>query len=127
MGMFDELRYEHADPLPDGYEGRAFQTKEFGCDMAQYKLTAEGRLMQPLDENDEVPSAWGGGSVVRYRDTHYHGWLHFYTFISDKEQPRNGKWHGYMAKFTDGQLIAVKMDDQTERAFISTLPQQEKT
>ncbi len=117
MGMFDDVLYEHSMPLPDGYTGRNFQTKEFGCDMAQYRISPEGRVMQPLDEDDSPAGVFSSGKVARWRDMHFHGWLHFYTLVNPSKTvswvgPGNpGEWHGYNAKFTDGQLVAIEQDN----------------
>lgn len=109
MGMYDDIRFERM--MPDGFDGRgkSFQTKDFGCDMAMYEVNAEGRLMQPLNADDEIAGCFGG-EVVRWRDTHFHGWLNFYTFVDDT-------WHGYTAKFTDGQLITIECDSRTKSAL----------
>lgn len=125
MGMFDDVLYENAMPLPDGYQGRYFQTKDFGCDMATYKITAEGRVMQPLDSDDSVAGAFGG-PAVRWRDMHFHGRLHFYTLVNTHPEKRYvgpdnpGQWHGYLAKFTDGQLVLIEPDRETDAAHDST-------
>lgn len=113
MGMFDDIRYEYAAPLPDGYEGRDFQTKEFGCNLARYKISAEGRILQPLDDQGDVAGVFAG-PVVRWRDVHFHGWLHFYTYIT-RHDMHDGEWHGYYAKFTDGQLVKIECDEQSTK------------
>lgn len=81
MGMFDDVKCEV--PLPDGYNGEWFQTKDFECSMLdKYVIRADGRLLR-YDE-----------------DTNFHGILNFYDL-------KNGVWHEYNAKFTDGKLIEI--------------------
>lgn len=119
MGMFDDLIYEAAMPLPDGYQGRNFQTKDFRCDWATYRISAEGRVMQPLNENDEIAGMLASTGVVRWRDVQFHGWLNFYTLANTNPDynyvggDNPGEWHGYNAKFTDGQLVMIEMDKRT--------------
>jgi hypothetical protein len=114
MGMYDDLRCERV--MPDGFDGRAhsFQTKDMGCDMAMYEITPEGRLMQHLNADDDI-SGMFGGERVKWRDTHFHGWLNFYTFINTGP----GEWHGYNAKFTDGQLVSIECDERTRSSIDS--------
>ena len=99
--MFDSIRcdYIRCDyPLPDGYEGHEFQTKDTPRQsLEQYTITAAGRLM--LD-----PFAWFQGEPgfegpPAPRDQNYHGMLRFYCHAAE--------WHEYIAKFTDGQLVAI--------------------
>lgn len=85
MGMFDYVRCEV--PLPDGYEGE-LQTKDFDCQMQQCVITMIGRL------------------TVDGVDREFHGIFNFYDL------DRNGKWHEYNAKFTDGQLVEIKQVQQ---------------
>lgn len=130
--MFDDLIYEAAMPLPDGYKGRNFQTKAFGCDMATYLISAEGRVMQPLNEDDEIAGVLSSANVVRWRDVHFHGWLNFYTLVNPHPTikwvgPGNpGEWHGYNAKFTDGQLVSIECDGKTAIPFAASDPSKEK-
>jgi hypothetical protein len=127
MGMFDDFLYEHADPLPDGFKGRNFQTKDFECSMVTYRLSPEGRLMQPIWRSEVVPKherpypdAEEGtlhaicGSmrtiVDRWHDMNYHGDVNFYTSVKVGEVY---EWHGYYARFTEGQLTGIRLDEDT--------------
>lgn len=121
MGMFDDVLYEAKMPLPDGFQGKTFQTKKFGCDMVQWRISEDGRLMQPLDTEGEPASFLT--HTARYRDSHFHGWMNFYTLINKHPTiswvgPGNpGEWHGYRAKFTEGQLVTIEMDYKTQERF----------
>jgi hypothetical protein len=86
MGLFDDVRC--AVPLPDGFTGRDFQTKDFEDPyMDKYVITSEGRLVRR--DGDKTT------------DLNFHGYLNFYDW--SKEDGR----HGYNAKFTDGQLVSI--------------------
>ena len=85
MGMFDDVRCDY--PTPDGHKG-PFQSKDMDCNLDKYVITAEGRLM--LDGVDQ----------------NFHGYFNFYDF--DTREGKEGVWHEYNAKFTDGQLIEIE-------------------
>lgn len=86
MGLFDDVRCDV--PLPDGFEGRSFQTKDFEDPyMDKYVITNAGRLVR-LD-GDQIT------------DLSFHGHLHFYSWSKETG------WHAYNAKFTDGQLVSI--------------------
>lgn len=121
MGMFDDVLYEAKMPLPDGFTGRNFQTKDFDCVMTKWRISEEGRLMQPVSAGGDPAGLFD--DVASYRDSHFHGWLNFYTLINKHPTiswvgPGNpGEWHGYRAKFTEGQLVAIEMDRETQERF----------
>lgn len=117
MGMFDYLRCEV--PLPDGADIEQFQTKDFGCDMVEHVITADGRLLlERIDETLEVPKAerpypnadglmglCGSIRTIRSKhDSNFHGVLNFYS------HDKAGVWREYNAKFTDGKLIEIKAE-----------------
>lgn len=87
MGMFDTLTCERA--LPDGCDEREFQTKSLGSALRRFRLSAGGRLLR--DDG---------------ADTGFHGVMRFYT------RARDGHWHAYEAKFTDGQLQRLAIEAQ---------------
>jgi hypothetical protein len=131
MGMFDYVRCDV--PLPDGFSGE-LQTKDFDCPyMDVYTISADGRLMERYVEREEpVPeSEWKYvGSThplekIRHehsktkiiygeRDTNYHGWLNFYGGSADE-------WHEYNAKFTDGQLVEIKIVPSNDSEALLTI------
>ena len=132
MGMFDDVRCERV--MPDGYDARgraAFQTKDFECQMIEYRISDEGRMLQPILRTEEVPKAerlypdadegllalCGSMRTVyeKWHDMNYHGIVHFYTHDSDGKG--GGTWHGYLAKFIEGQLVEITLDDETMRSF----------
>lgn len=130
MGMFDDVRCERV--MPDGYDARgrvAFQSKDFECQMVEYRISGEGRMLQPIYRCEDVPKAgrpypnaedgtlqsiYGSVRTVyeKWHDMNYHGIVNFYTYDSDGKG--GGTWHGYNAKFTEGQLVEITMDDQTQ-------------
>ncbi len=90
MSMFDYVRCEV--PLPDDWNARNLQTKDFDCDMVTYTITKDGRLM--LDNQ---------------HDANFHGVVNFYG-------SEGLIWHEYNAKFTDGQLVGIDLvpDDEDD-------------
>lgn len=127
MGMFDYLRCEV--PLPDGWTGD-LQTKDFDCDQTTHVITADGRLLLdrggavevPLAErtypDESNPSCIIGSMrwVPKLEDANYDGIVHFGGL--EVESYRDGdryrpiyKHHDYVAKFTDGQLVGIELDE----------------
>lgn len=118
MSMFDYIRCEV--PLPDGFEGTPlFQTKDFECVLATHAIREDGLYLDdghyetvPKAERTH-PNAEEGtleglkGSLrwvpnpVLHREAH--GVINFYG------NDAAGKWHEYKAKFTDGQLVGIKV------------------
>jgi hypothetical protein len=86
MGMFDYVKCEV--PLPDGYYGEWFQTKDFDDPyLGTYVIRKDGRLVH-LKSELEI-------------DMNFHGILNFYDIHS-------GVWYEYNAKFTDGNLDQIE-------------------
>lgn len=102
MGMFDFIACRA--PLPDNWNPpkHNMQTKDMECILGYYEITAEGKLLL-------TGGCWDDGIRKIIRTIPYHGWLNFYgtegTVGSD-----NYQWHEYWAKFTDGQLVEIVMD-----------------
>lgn len=92
MGMFDEVEVQY--PLPDGYEGHLFQTKDLDCQLDLYRISAAGALSKGSWDKDA--QVWGN-----FQPVPFHGMLNFY--ITDP----SGKWREYCAKFTDGVLVEI--------------------
>lgn len=86
MGMFDDIRCDAELPKvgPDP-KTRCFQTKDRECQLDQYVITADGRLLLDGDPVD------------------FHGMLNFHHF--DNKSATYWQW---VAKFTDGRLIEIK-------------------
>lgn len=124
MGMFDTLICDA--PLPDGaaiepyderYDDGAFQTKDLDCYLGLYRITADGRLEQQVFEliahegNQESEDPWA--KLPRYERrnerwetvTDFHGRIRFYG------NDVAGRWHEYVAKFTDGRLVEIVADE----------------
>lgn len=111
MGLYDDVWLADEISLPDGYEGRAFQTKDFDDPyLDKYRITADGRL-ERLDFDLEPTGEkvnYGGVEFPeerrineRWTPLDWHGWLNFYTFTAERN------WHEYNAKFTDGKLVEI--------------------
>jgi len=122
MGMFDYVKCDYPLPDPEA-QGMSFQSKCFDCEMHEYTITKEGRLihhdfeteMTPEDElpeenkNAEEGSIFKLWGIMRTKpgserdvDMNYHGWFNFYEYTSDH------KWYEYNAKFTDGKIVSVE-------------------
>jgi hypothetical protein len=96
MGMFDEIRCDY--PLPETPDdGKVqFQTKDFDCILAYYRITEEGRLVMKVRWDD-----------TEERNVDHHGFVNFYTCAGDRREG-TFKWWEYNAKFTDGQLVSIE-------------------
>ena len=130
MGMFDDLLVEV--DLPDGYTGKAFQTKDLDCTLSTYKITSDGKLVRevidyetvPDDERPPEPPAdahwldkirWlhtDKRETGRHWDViEHHGYIFFYNYEKiDGEMV----WHEYRAKFTDGQLVNIEKIEERD-------------
>ena len=136
-------------PLPDGYEGE-FETKDLEpLHMDRYMIAKSGRLIvtrKIFDENerpkDESPDQDENKNLAmpllpRWRvieeteDTNFHG---IFTFSGNEiighEPDENNKnilkpihkYHYYKVKFTDGQLVEIKiMGDDDYRLPVGSL------
>ena len=103
MGMFDDVTCEM--PLPDGFDGGGFQTKDFECVLDKYRITEDARLMRG-------GFSWDTDGVKTKReevDVAYHGILNFYSCTGDHNDG-TFVWHGYSAKFTDGKCVEITAD-----------------
>ena len=98
MGMFDDVTCEM--PLPDGFDGGGFQTRDLGCELASYRITKSGGLVCEKD---------GMFTVTAGTLDDYHGILNFYTIEVD---PNDGTsvWHEYSAKFADGKCAEITVN-----------------
>jgi hypothetical protein len=129
MGLYDRVTFEEGigvtfpDIGADPFE-RTWQTKSLARGhpaLVEYKVTAEGRLLEEDAEHEEVPEEerprydeeLGGferpidewlGCMRKVRhgwtDTEYHGIFEFHTTI-------DGEYVSLEAKFTDGRLVEV--------------------
>lgn len=89
-------------PLPDGYAGEAFQTRDFGCDFSTYAIRPDGRL--------EVTRVWMG-AASSWEPAAFQGTLRFYGYDDSPSAPpvsdRAGRWHEYLARFDGGTLVEI--------------------
>lgn len=84
MGMYDYVNVEvEWDGLPKSND---YQTKDFGCELTTYTITADGRLQ-------------GFGE-----DMDYHGIF----YLSHYQAENDEILLVFKVKFTDGQLVEVK-------------------
>lgn len=88
MGLFDDIEVDW--PLPDGFDGKHFQTKDLECYMERYRITREGALERHRREGDT------------WTNEDFHGILNFYDYGP------TGEWHEYNAKFTDGKVVGIE-------------------
>ncbi len=114
MGMFDYIKCEY--PLPDGWNGE-LQTKDFDCEMVTHIITADGRLML----EGIIESKFHG--IVNFYGSEYHslndqparpkGVSHGPDGVKDYTtgEPLKHIWHEYNAKFTDGKLVSISVED----------------
>lgn len=110
MGMFDNVRCEVA--LPDGFEGRGLQTKDFGCTMATITITEDGRLV--TDQRD-----WWREDEAEPLDLQFHGYFRFYG-SEGRHATDTWKWHEYRAKFTDGRMVGIEAVQDEYLAQVGT-------
>jgi hypothetical protein len=115
MGMFDYVQSEV--PLPDGYTGK-LQTKSFDSCLTTILIRADGRLLEKNDEYETVPVSerpfpnhptkqfFGSRRLIKenWRELNFHGDFEFYG-----SERGTGAWHGYIARFTHGQLEYIKV------------------
>lgn len=134
MGMFDTIKCLY--PLPDGFdaEGLEWQTKDLECELDEYTITADGRLVhdewkyESVPDNERpYPEATEGlksvmGSIRRVVtkpnvEVPYHGDIVFYgsnvcasghgMCVTDDDQPP--QWREYSARFTNGRLQEITL------------------
>jgi hypothetical protein len=126
MGMFDYLQVDV--PLPDGFEGRRFQTKSTPAQFLDlYKITPDGRLLYEQYESYTVPEEERPGYKeyketgndllllrgslgrrnVRWVDTDYHGDIEFYDWSEDGNQ--SSGLVRFRVRFTEGTLASIEL------------------
>lgn len=118
MSMFDYIRCEV--PLPDGFEGEPlFQTKDFECVLATHTIRNDGLYLddghyetvpkseRPNPDADEETLESLQGSLRWVPNLVHHPEAHgiFEFYGTDA----GGNSHRYEVKFTDGQLIGIKV------------------
>jgi len=97
MGMFDDVHSEF--PLPDGWEGKGMQTKDFESYMNMVTIRADGRLVYDARH-------WQERDTKTATDMNFHGYFNFYG-SEGRPGESDYKWHEYNAKFTDGALVEI--------------------
>lgn len=125
MGMFDSIKCEYPLPLPEGVEKLGFiqkdiefQTKDFENLLDYYTIRENGELYKTNSKykwvDDDNHFLKGYMDVVSSEEAKepYHGMLNFYSY--DDFDQEDGKVINvnidYIAKFTDGLLVDVKID-----------------
>lgn len=104
MGMFDYIHCKK--PLPDGWVPDELQTKDFDEPyLERYTIDDDGRLYKEAVRYDT-------GQGNERTDTNWHGYLRFYGSEGDvntmHEPGSDYRWHEYLAKFTDGNLVEIE-------------------
>ena len=126
--MYDELICEM--PLPDGItHTNDLQTKSLDNVLDRYTITVEGELWRESCQ-------WGRGESRKLNPERilHHGWLNFYTFISEPYYPEKPRaelrvWLEYDAKFTDGKCVAIEVNpnsDTTEKPIADVVARLEE-
>jgi hypothetical protein len=113
MGMFDEVICEY--PLPDDldFEDHPFQTKDLNCNLDQYTLTHEGKLVLSRICGDHFDPGCGirTGNEI---DVNYTGTITIYTYLDSEIQIASigyhGKpaWYEYNVTLVDGYLVKIE-------------------
>lgn len=146
MGMFDYVEIERELPIssyiPDSivslikksFEENSFQTKDFDCELANYRVTKDGKLYYSL--NDWFESK----TIEPERLVDYHGIfeISMLVYLDDSNLldtgeylgvgsngyksrilgpniQKNWVWVCYKLKFTDGFLVDLFMTNPTEK------------
>lgn len=86
MGIFSYITYEGDLPDDAKFEGSTFQSKSIFA-IGNILISKKGRLMA-----DEI-------------DTNYHGIINF------NKSDLTGEWREYWAKFTNGQLDCILLEN----------------
>jgi len=127
MGMYDEIIVEYPLRKYEFLQNEVFQTKDFNNLMDIYKITKDRRLLLEEVKYELVPEKerpyygteqWSkhfifqiAGSMRRdslgWKDVNYHGIFTFYTLY--KETGYKKRWYEFEAKFTNGNLIEIKL------------------
>lgn len=127
MGFFDNIKVEIDTILPefkptDKYNqvNVEWQTKDIKDPCMDTYIIKDNRLIKVCHEWEEVPLTERvdvmGISVPLIRpkktweeDTNYHGKFNFYTNIQESGEEGVDIWYEYEAKFTDGELVNIKI------------------
>lgn len=109
MGMFDYIKCEH--PLPDGFDPapHEWQTKDLECQLLEYIITPDGRLVWKYDPG-EGPDEVMGGELADFTGT-----ITFYASNITGGSPsgvctKNDEppWsREYQALFVDGKIHRI--------------------
>lgn len=125
MGMYDNVKCEA--PLPDGFSDpahMAFQTKDMECELAEYTITADGRLLCTAE------GQYGGATNG---EQEYTGTIEFYTsnwcgsgcgycMTDDDQLPWS---RTYTATFTDGKLVGIEGGLEPQTADVKHVSREE--
>lgn len=127
MGLFDNIKLEIDEMLPEfeptteyNQVNVEWQTKDIQDPCMDTYIIKDNRLIKVCHEWEEVPMGErvnvAGMNVPLIRpkktweeDTNYHGKFSFYTLIQESGDKEMQTWYEYEAKFTDGELINIKI------------------
>lgn len=100
MGMFDTVMCEHPVPGPAAINGE-YQTKSLGCEMATYRIAADGQLY--IDEPGWY--SWATGSAAADATPALAALTGEIRLLGAvKQYPDDPKWVRYSAYFVGGKL-----------------------
>lgn len=123
--MFDSIKCEYPLPIPEGvdkigfdYKSIEFQTKDFDSLLDTYTIRENGELYKTnatykwVDDDNHFLKGYMDVESSEEQKYDYHGILNFYCY-EDIEQDDGEVTNitiDYIAKFTDGKLVDIKME-----------------
>lgn len=125
--MFDSVVLEEGVEVPevDGIPKRGWQTKSFERELRTYKITDGGVLLEEQFHYEEVPREERENPTKMMRRVHdgwkekqFHGIMHFYQRLpqwspgDDTKDVKDSEFYTFRAKFTDGELVSIKRDEE---------------
>ena len=127
MGFFDNVKLDLDTPLPEfeptttiNQVNAEWQTKDIKDPCMDTYVIRDNRLYKICHEWEETPMgervnvAGTNAPLVRPKktweeDTEFHGKFIFYTMIEEPGNTGKDLWYEYQAKFTDGELINIRI------------------
>jgi hypothetical protein len=128
MGMFDNIILEPNTILPEFTHGDItkieWQTKGITDPCLDTYHIKNKRLIKICHEWEEIPMEGrvnvNGLSLPLIRpkktwevDMNHHGKFEFYTLIQEEGEKGKDVWYEYEAKFTDGELVNIRIISKT--------------
>ena len=129
MGVFDNVKLGLDIVLPEFTHGDStqveWQTKDIRTPCMDTYIIKNNKLFKVCHEWEEIPLTErvnvGGFNIPLIRpkrtweeDTDYHGKFSFYTVIQESGEIGKDIWYEYEAKFTDGELVSIKIKSKRD-------------